>query len=83
VRLVHENAEEFADLVQILVGETGLGRSIIEKDYWVTHVLWALSTSGLDVSFKGGTSLSKGVGLGPVPRRAAVGHLGQRARRDR
>lgn len=60
---VHENAEEFADLVQIIVGETGMGRSIIEKDYWVTHVLWALSISGLDVWFKGGTSLSKGFGL--------------------
>ena len=60
---VHENAEEFADLVQIIVGETGLGRSIIEKDYWVTHTLWALSVSGLDVWFKGGTSLSKGFGL--------------------
>lgn len=60
---VHENAEEFADLVQIIVGETGMRRSIIEKDYWVTHTLWALSISGLDVWFKGGTSLSKGFGL--------------------
>ena len=60
---VHENAEEFTDLVQIIVGETGMRRSIIEKDYWVTHTLWALSVSGLDVWFKGGTSLSKGFGL--------------------
>lgn len=36
---VHENAEEFTDLVQIIVGETGMRRSIIEKDYWVTHAL--------------------------------------------
>jgi hypothetical protein len=63
VSFVHENPEEFADLVQIIVGETGMGRSIIEKDYWVTHTLWALSVSGLDVWFKGGTSLSKGFGL--------------------
>ncbi len=60
---VHQNAEEFADLVQIIVGETGMLRSLIEKDYWVTHTLWALSISGLDVWFKGGTSLSKGFGL--------------------
>lgn len=60
---VHESPEEFTDLVQIIVGETGMGRSIIEKDYWVTHVLWSLSISGLDVWFKGGTSLSKGFGL--------------------
>lgn len=57
---VHENPEEFADLIQIIVGETGLNRSIIEKDYWVTHTLWSLSVSGLDIWFKGGTSLSKG-----------------------
>ena len=60
---IHENAEEFADLVQIVAGERGLRRSIVEKDYWVTHTLWALSRSGLDVWFKGGTSLSKGFGL--------------------
>lgn len=60
---VHENPEEFTDLVQIIVGETGMARSIIEKDYWVTHTLWALSISGLDVWFKGGTSLSKGFDL--------------------
>ena len=60
---VHENAEEFADLVQIVAGERGLRRSIVEKDYWATHTLWALSTTGLDVWFKGGTSLSKGFGL--------------------
>jgi hypothetical protein len=41
VSFVHENPEEFTDLVQIIVGDTGLLRSIIEKDYWVTHTLWA------------------------------------------
>jgi hypothetical protein len=63
VSFLHENPEGFADLVQIIVGETGMARSIIEKDYWVTHTLWALSVSGLDVWFKGGTSLSKGFRL--------------------
>jgi hypothetical protein len=37
--------------------------SLIEKDYWVTHTLWALQNLGLEVWFKGGTSLSKGFGL--------------------
>ena len=60
---VHENAAEFADLIRIVAGERGLRRSIIEKDYWVTHTLWGLSATGLDVWFKGGTSLSKGFGL--------------------
>ncbi|AKU92614.1 nucleotidyl transferase AbiEii/AbiGii toxin family protein [Vulgatibacter incomptus] len=60
---VHENNEEFADLVRIVAGERGMSRSIVEKDYWVTHTLWALSVGGLEVWFKGGTSLSKGFGL--------------------
>lgn len=51
---VHENADELADLVQIVAGERGLRRSIVEKDYWVTHTLWALSKSGLEFWFKGG-----------------------------
>lgn len=37
--------------------------SLIEKDYWVTHCLWALHETGLELWFKGGTSLSKGFGL--------------------
>ena len=36
---------------------------LVEKDYWVTHVLWSLHDLGLEVWFKGGTSLSKGFGL--------------------
>lgn len=36
---------------------------VVADHYWVTHTLWALMTSGLDVWFKGGTSLSKGFGL--------------------
>lgn len=33
--------------------------ALIEKDYWVTHALWALHQTGLDIWCKGGTSLSK------------------------
>ncbi len=36
---------------------------MVEKDYWVTHSLWALQQSGLSIWFKGGTSLSKGFSL--------------------
>lgn len=60
---VDESAQEFADLVEIVADERGLRRSIVEKDYWVTHTLWALSVAGFEVWFKGGTSLSKGFGL--------------------
>jgi hypothetical protein len=36
---------------------------LVEKDYWITHTLWALEQAGLDLWFKGGTSLSKGFGI--------------------
>lgn len=60
---VHESGQEFADLLEIVAAERGLRRSIVEKDYWVTHALWALSVGGFEVWFKGGTSLSKGFSL--------------------
>jgi len=63
VSFVHESGQEFADLLEIVAAERGLRRSIVEKDYWVTHALWALSVGGFEVWFKGGTSLSKGFGL--------------------
>ena len=37
--------------------------SLVEKDYWVTHVLWAMQVQGFEIWFKCGTSLSKGFGL--------------------
>jgi len=54
---------EFAQLVQIVARRAGIAAALIEKDYWVTHTLWAIHQTGLDLWFKGGTSLSKGFGL--------------------
>lgn len=54
---------DFADLISIVASDTGLGEAVIEKDYWVTHALWALHQLSLEIWFKGGTSLSKGFGL--------------------
>lgn len=34
--------------------------SLIEKDYWIMHVLYGLQKQGFDFELKGGTSLSKG-----------------------
>lgn len=59
---VHRDAE-FSQLVQIVARSTGIAAALIEKDYWVTHTLWAIHQTGLDIWFKGGTSLSKGFGL--------------------
>jgi hypothetical protein len=37
--------------------------SLVEKDYWIMHVLWGLSERGFKFELKGGTSLSKGYRL--------------------
>lgn len=62
MKFIHED-RDFGSLLQIIGRETGLGPALIEKDYWVTHTMWALHQMGLEVWFKGGTSLSKGFGL--------------------
>jgi len=54
---------EFQELLRIVAEATGHSVGLVEKDYWVTHTLWALHTSGFDIWFKGGTSLSKGFQL--------------------
>lgn len=62
MNFVHEDPG-FDDLLQIVAGERGFSRGIIEKDYWAIHSLWHLQMAGFDVWFKGGTSLSKGFRL--------------------
>lgn len=59
---VHEDPE-FDALLSIVARERKLSVGLVEKDYWVTHCLWSLHECGLDIWFKGGTSLSKGFGL--------------------
>ena len=59
---VHEDPQ-FEQLLAIVARDRGIAEALIEKDYWVTHTLWALHDTGLDIWFKGGTSLSKGFGL--------------------
>lgn len=56
-------APDFLDLLRIVASRRGLAPGLVEKDYWVTHALWALHHQGFEVWFKGGTSLSKGFGL--------------------
>jgi hypothetical protein len=56
---LHER-EDFIDLLRILEQETGIQIQLIEKDYWIMHVLYGLKKQGLDFELKGGTSLSKG-----------------------
>ncbi|MBX3184254.1 MAG: nucleotidyl transferase AbiEii/AbiGii toxin family protein [Polyangiaceae bacterium] len=59
---IHDDPE-FAKLLQLVTDETRIDPSLVEKDYWVTHCMWAIHQTGLDLWFKGGTSLSKGYGV--------------------
>jgi hypothetical protein len=59
---VHDDPD-FPQLLGIVAHETGIAAALVEKDYWVTHCQWALHATGLEIWFKGGTSLSKGFGL--------------------
>jgi len=62
MNFVHEDPD-FGHLLEIVSRQTGISAALVEKDYWVTHTLWALHETGLDIWFKGGTSLSKGFGI--------------------
>jgi hypothetical protein len=62
VTFIHRDAE-FAQLVQIVARSTGIAAALIEKDCWVTHTPWAVHRTGLEIWFRGSTSLSKGFGL--------------------
>jgi len=52
--------KDFLDLLRILEDETGIQAGLIEKDYWIMHVLYGLKKQNFDFELKGGTSLSKG-----------------------
>jgi hypothetical protein len=54
------NHNDFKSLLDILEEETGIISGLIEKDYWIMHVLYGLKQQGYTFELKGGTSLSKG-----------------------
>ena len=53
------------DIIDYVSGKTGFLRNVVEKDWWVTSVLRAIFSLPYadNVSFKGGTNLSKCWGL--------------------
>lgn len=59
---IHDD-RDFDALLRIVADKRKISVGLVEKDYWVTHVLWALQHRGFDLWFKGGTSLSKGFAL--------------------
>ena len=58
---LHENRNEFTQIVQTVAEEFGLGTFQVEKDYYVSLFLKELQKldSSIQIIFKGGTSLSK------------------------
>jgi hypothetical protein len=51
---------EYKELLRTVEHERQIERSLIEKDYWIMHVLYGLQQGGFTFELKGGTSLSKG-----------------------
>ncbi len=56
---LHKNTKEFYDTLLVVGDKLNTSPSIIEKDYYVTMFLEALSKKVPNLIFKGGTSLSK------------------------
>ena len=56
---LHEDSEMFADIIREVNIRTGIPSNIIEKDYYVTMILYLLASKEPGIVFKGGTSLSK------------------------
>ncbi len=52
--------ENFAELLAAVAAQSNIPLQLLEKDYWLMHVLWGLQNAGLRYELKGGTSLSKG-----------------------
>ncbi len=59
---LHEHPE-FKALLQIVAEEKNILPVLVEKDYWIMHVLYGLTKGGYAFELKGGTSLSKGYGI--------------------
>lgn len=57
------NHKDFAALLRILGGEMDIEPILVEKDYWIMHVLYGLKQQDFNFELKGGTSLSKGYNI--------------------
>lgn len=52
--------KDFPALLKIVGDEMRILPALVEKDYWIMHVLYGLTKQGFKFELKGGTSLSKG-----------------------
>jgi hypothetical protein len=60
--LLHE-LPDFNDLLAVVGDKLKIDPGLVEKDYWIMHSLWGLQQLKYKFELKGGTSLSKGLGL--------------------
>jgi len=58
---LHEDSATFREVIQATAGDLNIRDVYVEKDYWITFLLWRLSNlkNSKKFVFKGGTSLSK------------------------
>lgn len=61
-RFLHE-LSDFDELIQVVSGEQGVAPQLVEKDYWIMHCLFGLTSQEFSFQLKGGTSLSKGYNI--------------------
>ncbi|MGV9004438.1 nucleotidyl transferase AbiEii/AbiGii toxin family protein [Flavobacterium sp.] len=54
------NHKDFQALLRIVGQELNIEPILVEKDYWIMHVLYGLKQQNFNFELKGGTSLSKG-----------------------
>jgi hypothetical protein len=54
---------EFNGLLRTVERQKKIDFILVEKDYWLMHVLYGLQKDGFKFELKGGTSLSKGCGI--------------------
>ena len=61
---LHQDKDAFEALLSDVSRRTGIRSDIIEKDYYLTLLLWELSVKqeSLPAYFKGGTALYKSIG---------------------
>ena len=57
------NHKDFPALLRIVGKERNIEPGLVEKDYWIMHVLYGLKQLNYKFELKGGTSLSKGFGI--------------------
>lgn len=60
--LLHE-LSDFNDLLAVVGDMRKIDPGLVEKDDWIMHSLWGLQQLKYKFELKGGTSLSKGLGL--------------------